>query len=664
VSEDILINRIDVQFNDKAIDADFYFLKINSDLKGKQNYGKVINAIYKHVQPLSLCSLGKGRYAVLMKKGNNHTLGNLHYTVLAQKSCEMATSSKVKLLIGALPTLTTDHQQSSEGVGLYYLSDIERIRNVDVLRSYEVKIEWEQAKHLVLRIEAATFTPVSYHTNADGQLYGDCTHLPRIKFDPWTQELTRNPGGEYIKKKHRDRNMRSEMVSLDTKNPAKFWRSKMGVQAIFMDDVKRYLSDYMSLRFKILSPEYRVRFKDRDVKASYESINRLLSSRSINLINLTNSNTSVLVTALEQDGLAVTESKHVASDALNLAIHHNKDFYEAKQQADPYKSLRTEKDIVIQSAYPETLIRKGKLSQSEYEACKKELFVKWETASREFKLVKPGGDWLFVVCHAPKDEERYYNTLSWCNGKLSFERLDEGNAQDRFLLDLPRLLKNHEHAVVDLNSGEPFIFEDTNYVALPKYQDLAVVMNELSDGYASGLKSVWIEEFLSLLESGEINVTNPALVKCRLKKLLLRNPLASTLYKKDIFNDKDNKITYRGGLQTFFDWVATEKGLRLGASLKSQETGYIEASLGLFYNNEERLYFVGDKDNVKTVPRFCKIRRILTDAENVPTELLQMMEVFHIRHKQATIYPFPFKHLREMAKVANWAVAPTRSDPV
>ena len=247
---------------------------------------------------------------------------------------------------------------------------------------------------------------------------------------------------------------------------------------------------------------------------------------------------------------------------------------------------------------------------------------------------------------------------------MSFERLNEGNAQDRFLLDLPRLLKNHEHAVVDLKSGESFIFEDTNYVALPKYQDLAVVMNELSDGYASGLKSVWIEEFLSLLESGEINVTNPALVKCRLKKLLLRNPLASTLYKKDIFSDKDNKITYRGGLQTFFDWVTTEKGLRLGASLKSQDTGYIEASLGLFYNDEERLYFVGDKDNVKTVPRFCRIRRILTDAEKVPIELLQMMEVFHIRHKQATIYPFPFKHLREMAKVANSAIAPTSSELV
>ncbi|QSX30739.1 hypothetical protein JYB88_03500 [Shewanella cyperi] len=650
MSKDVLVNRIDVQFNDEAIDKNFDFLKINCDLRGKQNYGKAVTTIYEHVKPLSLCKIKDG-YAVLVRKGVIHSLSDPHFTVIPQIAADMPISTKAKLLIGALPVMQAVDQKCSEGMGLYYLVDVEAIREVEVLRTYEVKIEWEQQKHLVLSIESATFTPVSYHTNAHGELYGDCTHLPRLKFDQWTQELSRVRGGDYIRKKHRDRNMSGEMVSLDTKNPAKFWRSKMGILATFMDDAERYLSDYLKVRFQTLSPGYRVRFKDRDVKAAYESINKLLSGYAINLINLTDCDTSELVRALERDGFDVTKSNNVDYDALNLAIHHNREHYESKQEVDPYRSLRLDKGIIIQSAYPETLIRKGKLSQSEYEACKKELFIKLETASQEFKFVKPDGNWQFVVFHDVKDKERYYDSLSWSDGKLIFERFDENEAQERFLLDLPRQLKNGEHAAVDLSSGETYIFEDTKYVALPQYQELASVMSELANGYASGIQRVWVEEFLNLLKCGEIELTNQALVKERLETLLARKPTCSTLYKEDIFNDKENKIAYKGSLQTFFDWVATEKGLRLGASLKGQDAGFIEASLGLLYNDEERLYFVGDKDNVKSVPRFCRIRRILTDAEEVPVELLRMMEVFHVRHKQATIYPFPFKHLREMSKI-------------
>lgn len=648
MSKDVLVNRIDVQFNDEAIDNTFDFFKINCDLRGKQNYGKAVTTIYEHVKPLSLCKIKDG-YAVLVNKGATHSLDDLHYAVVPQNSAEMPVSTKAKLLIGALPVLQADHQKCSEGVGLYYLSNVETIRKVDVLRTYEVKIEWEQKIHLVLSIESATFTPVSYHTNAEGKLYSDCTHLPRIKFDQWTQELTRAKGGDYIKKKHRDKNMSGEMVSLDTKNPGKFWRSKMGVLATFMDDAERYLSDYLKIRFQTLSPEYRVRFKESDVKVAYGSINELLSDHPINVINLADCDTSELERAFVKDGFAVTLSNNVEPDALNLAIHHNKEYYEARQQADPYKKLRVEKGIIIQSAYPETLIGKGKLSQSEYEACKKELFVKLETISQELKLVQPDGDWLFVICHDVEGKERYYDTLGLSDGKLSFERFDESGAQERFLLDLPRQLKNKEYAVVDLRSDDTFILEDTKYVALPEYQELAIVMSELADGYANGIQRVWVEEFLDLIAAGEIELANPVMANERLQMLLFRNPTSRTLYKEDIFNDKENSISYKGSLQTFFDWIATEKGLRLGASLKGQNAGFIEASLGLFYNDEERLYFVGDKDNVKSVPRFCRIRRILTDAEEVPEELLRMMEVFHVRHKQATVYPFPFKHLREMA---------------
>lgn len=651
MSKEILLNRIDVQFNDEQIDGHFDFFKINCDLRGKQGYGKAITKIYEEVKPLSLCKTQDG-YAVLVEKGATHTLNDSNYSVTRQTSAEMAISSKAKLLIGALPILQSEHQKCSEGAGLYYLCDVEPVRKVDVLRTYEVKIEYEQKQHLVLNIVAATFTPVSYHTNAEGKLYGDCTYLPKLKFDKWTQELTRSQEGEYIKKRHRDKKMSGEMVSLDAKNPGKYWRSKMGVLATFMEDVKRHLSGYMQIEFETLSPQYRARFKDHDIKLAYRAIDDLLMEYSINIINLTDSDCIELERALEKDGFNVTHAGDVKPNALNLAIHHDQDYYESRGLPDPYRQLRTEKDVIIQSAYPQTLIKNGKLSQSQYEACKKELFVKLEAMKGELLLVRPKGDWLFVLCHQVDRNTKVYDTLHVNGGKLSFERVDERRAQDSFLLDLPRQLKNNEHAVVDLALSDAFIFEDTKYVALPEYQQLAKVMSELADGYASGIKRSWVEEFLEQLDAGDIEVANPKMAADRLQTLLLRNPASTILYKEAIFNDKDNVIAYKGSLQTFFDWVAEEKGLRLAASLKGQDAGLIEASLGFFYNDEENLYFVGDKDNVKNLPRFCRIRRILTDAEETPEELLKMMRVFHIRHKQATVYPFPFKHLKELALAA------------
>lgn len=647
MSAPILINRIEIELQLESISHDFEILKISTDLQGKQNFGKVVTAIYQSVQPLSLCKIEKSMYVALIRKGHKYKLNDGHFSLKTVKPGDLSKSVCAKLIIGALPSIMNEEYTASEGIGLYYLSDVEVIKGVEVIRAFEIKLEWEQKKHLVLKIHAATFTPIHYHTNAKGELYADCTHLPRVKFDRWSQELNRSKNGEFIKKKHRDKRMRSEVVSLDTKNPSKFWRTKIGILATFMNDAEKYLRQYLRIQFQTLGPEYRVHFKESDIKIAYEKISELLSLHPINIINLTEANILPLFDALRKDGLTVTQSDTIDSKAANIAIHHQKDYYESQHRIDPYSELRSNRDTVIQSAYPETILKDDKLVRTTYDACKKELFIKWEVAERELKFAIPKGNWSFIICRANNNDELIFITLNCEQGKLAFNALDLPAAQDAFLLDLPRPMKDGDHAVIHLDTGDTFLLEDTNYIALPQYDQLAQVMNELSDGYACGIQREWIVEFLTLLQNGQIQTSNPGLVESRLNNLLLQHRNVDVFYKEQLFKNQDIKIAYKGSFQTFFDWIATEKGLKLGASLKSQESGFIEASLGLFYNEAERLYFVGDKNNVKSIPKFCRIKRILTDSAVVPGELLQMMEVFHIRHKQATIYPFPFKHLRE-----------------
>ncbi|WP_228247951.1 hypothetical protein [Acinetobacter haemolyticus] len=648
MNDGILVNRIDLKLDQVMMSKDFTVLKITSDLGGKQHYGQVINTIYKEITPLSLCNAGKGAYYALVHKEHRYKLDNPHFAVAPVIPIDLNSYHCAKLLIGALPYLS-GNTQSCEGVGLYYLSDIENIRGTEVIRTFEIKIEQEQG-HLVLKIDGATFTPITYHTNAQGELYGDCTHLPRFKFDRWSQSMNRSKHGEFIKKAHRSKRMRSDVVSLDTKNPSKFWNTKAGILALFMSDVEKYLEKYLSIQFDQLSSEYRVRFKDTNVKETYQAIDELLKQKRMNLINLTEIDIAPLQAAFIADGITVHLSNEVDDEAFNLAVHHSKEFYEDSGQIDPYQQLRASDTIIIQSAYPDTLLKNGELVKTTYEACKKELLVKWEVVSRRLKLLTPVGNWLFIVCKRPKDIEESYFTVSSHQGELTFAKLNSMDVQE-YLLNLPKLMTDKELLIVDLDNQETYLIEETKYIALPNFAELAQIMKELDAGYDKGIQREWVTEFLNLLEYDLIDLTNKELVVSKLGDLLKQNPLLEVFGKKEIFGNPTNKIAYKGSMQSFFDWVALEKGLRLGASLKAQDSGYIEASLGLFYSEEEKLYFVGDKDNVKSVPKFCRIRRIVTDADEVPNELLRMMEAFHIRHKQPTVYPFLFKHLREFFKI-------------
>ncbi|MEN8975147.1 hypothetical protein [Acinetobacter baumannii] len=652
MSTGVFVNRINVNVDQVAMSQDFIVLKIVSNLVGKQNYGQVINTIYREIKPLSLCRAGWGDgYYVLIHKDHKFSFKDDNFAITPVDPRDLKLHHSAKLLIGALPCMS-EHKKSSEGVGLYYLSDVENIRGTEVIRAFEIKLEWEQQR-LVLKVDGATFTPISYHTNAQGELYGDCTHLPRFKFDNWSQVLNRSKYGEFVKKAHRSKRMKSEVVSLDTKNPSKFWSTKAGILALFMSDVRKYLDKYISIQFQQLSPEYRIRFKDTDVKKTYQAIDKLLQQKSINVINLTEVDMAPLKAAFTADGINVQLSNEIVENAFNLAIHHPKIFYEESGQIDPYQLLRTKDNVIIQSAYPETLLKNGELVKTTYEACKKELLVKWEVISKRLKLLTPVGNWLFMICKKPKDSEESYFSVSSHQGQLTFVELNSVDAQE-YLLDLPRPMNDKEQLIVNLDTQETYLIEETNYIALPNFVELAQVMTELDEGYDNGIQREWIVEFLDLVERDLIELRNKKLVVSKLNDLLKQNQFLDSFTKKEIFDNSINKIAYKGSMQSFFDWVALEKGLRLGASLKAQDSGYIEASLGLFYNEAEKLYFVGDKDNVKSVPKFCRIRRIITDAEEVPNELLKMMEAFHIRHKQPTVYPFPFKHLREFFKLENY----------
>lgn len=644
----ILTNRIELELDHERINSGFDIYVIKTDLISKANYGQVINKIYKEVKPLSLTFLARGTYALLVRKDTGVTFVDSRYTITQASSKELQIVACARLLVNAMPHLSDEQSRHSEGAGLYYLSDIERIAGITTLRAFEIKLN-QTGIDTLINIDGVTFTPIHHHTNSKGEIYSDCSHLPRFKFDKWSQELLRAGSGDYIKKKHRERKMTSEMVSLDTKNPGKFWKTKMGVLALFLQDVERIWGSTLKIKLLPLSADYRVRFKEIDVNQAYAKIDSIIRNFTLNVVNLTDTDVSVLIDTLVTEKIPHEQSSTVKLNKLNFVIHHPAEYYEAKGAEDPYNALHIDPTSIVQSIYPGTLFKDGNISRPAYEACKKEFLIKIEVNQNKLLLITPPGCWTFIRCVEDETATRVlYHILKLENGNLSYSELDENDAEI-IIVSLPGVLSKNGYAVINDMDGDGFIFEDTGMVAIPDFRALSEIMRDLAKGFDQGLPRAWVIEFLELLSTNRIEMSNTALVKEKLTNILNASIGKDRITKKILLSDKETKISYRGSFQTFFDWITVEKGLRFGASLKSREAGLIEASLGLFYNEEERLYFVGEKDNIKTIPKFCRIRRVISNTEKVPQELLKMMEVFHIRHKQATTYPFLFKHISEYA---------------
>lgn len=649
----VLFNRCTVNLQYEAIDRDFDLLSIKCDLPYKSNYGKIVQTIYKQFNPMSLCSLSSNTYMVLLRKGQLINFHDEHYAFKQVAANGVSKLHMSRLLVGALPRLTDNINQSCEKMGLYYLADVEEHAGVKVLRTFQIELDRDPYHYnaVLLNIKGATFTPVSYYCNGH-PASKKFEVLPRFTFDELAQTVTKDIRGEYIRRQHRTKRMVSQMISLDTKNPSEFGKSKMGILSVFDHDMKTYLKNYIQLEFNYLSSDYRQYFVENDVAKAYQTIENLLKTKLINIVNLTSDNIDALTLAFQKDGYEVMISSETNADSINVVMHYSPEYYQAKDINDPYLALH-QKNHLIQSMTIENMFNKKKLNESAYEACKKEIFIKWEVLNQQLQLIVPEGRWAFIKKEEKKANEQdfvetFFHVLTSDQGELSYQCMTEADAMETLLFDMPKLSKNQNHIVID-NNGRNYIIEEISYVALPEYQVIAQTMEELQRGYDEGIRREWVEEFLELIKKGKVKTTNNVDLRRRLENLLSNE--SSEIITKNILFNKEHRFEFKGASKEFLQWIFLEKKVRLGASLRSKENGLMDAVLGLFYNESEGLYYVGEINGMKaSLPRFCNIRKIHTNAEQVSHELLKMMEVFHIRHKQATVYPFMFKHLKEFQK--------------
>ncbi|UZE94443.1 hypothetical protein [Alkalimarinus alittae] len=672
--KNIALDRVAIQDKFKVYQISYRGLEKS---ERRTSYKNIVRSLYGTGKVLSLVQNWKfSCYLVLLPANSSCQLDDQRLAITEvpiDGASNLPDWQLARLLIKAMPHLIKGDDVSSgmsrfEAEGLFYVVKAVKTPKKGIKETTLVTLEVDlqpcllnQGQRLALGVK--TFTPVSYHTAPDGALYRDVQNSTRYSFDQWAQLVAKSAKGDYIKRSFRGgRKNTVAMVDVTSDSYMNFQMSKLGILAQFIDDLQSCYEGALEIEFDEIESSVREEWRNatKSVEQCYNKIFEHLRQFPIALIDYgKNRKASVLFESyLLREGFVVEHTNIPTEGGLNLLLVENVDSYETDED-DPYKRIkRQHPNAVIQSSEAENLIllKKGEtlLNRSVAEVLLKELFIKHEVQSRRFLLsdYQPPEGWIFGLPEVNwKDRSYKLNVMKVCNELLEFDTYNELESDD-LLLDFGE----HKHLIDDKSapflldeaSGDYYIFMDTGVVALPEFEALSETLKEIHHCRSKGIEKYWILEFI---EQVAPNIDKAGILVDQLQTVLAANQNEKSIAWSDL-----SQVHNKGAGKHFYEWLMSEKGFKLKDSLRSWDSGHFEATQGFFYNAESKQYYVGAIGSVRSsIPKFCQIRQIVTNREDVPKKVLDLLSALHIRHRQLTVMPYPFKHLREY--VARQALA-------
>lgn len=714
---DMLTNKVDIKLHYDQINKDFYIYQITADSLKDEQYKYVVNAIYEKIKPLSLVKLSAsfGKFLVLCDQALDIRESHPNFTVQQVHTLTDCHERDIaRLLIQAIPLLkqrelqatanipsgleTTEELEliASEGVGLYYFRNQEKIHNTIIFRTFEIDIApyTFDPTQSVIKISGTTFTPRKLHKNSDGSYPAKILRQPSFNVMPFFKHIkksqskaNKNKDHDYIKRGvkfgNKQSRMTSEMVVVDSSKPEKFFKSKAGVLSQFQHDVNHLLSSYIDLTWLALPESYRRYATKSDIDKHYDNIYQLLSSQQVYVCDIDSGNpdyANQVVQYLAQKGIdaSVREDNLLPfnpesgsrNQPIHLILHHDADYYKDNKIIDPYRQFTQDikdKCLLKQSLTVESLFAdKGKLNIHMLDNSLTELLIKMEVALGKLILGVPLSQNWQCIQGVYEDSENSrkktligYDVLNYEkeSNQISYQRYEDIECEG---LDIEVLVKvilgndaqlgADDYLIICNRESDnvAYIIEESNCLPMPRFIKLDKVMRQLYNAQQYGFEISWAKEYLALIKSEVVDI-----------KLNKKPNLLDKLSKlKDLNQDKitykqfkQAKIGYRSrDEQDFLNWVYDTHGYLFNTSLRGGQEGYLDAAKGLFYSDESQTYFSGSTTNLNTsIANFNVMRRIKSDIplDETPEHLLALMDTYHIRHRQSTVLPFLFKHLRE-----------------
>ena len=719
----IYTNNIKVEIDRKKVDEKFVVYQIaTKDLFLKEN---VLDLPAEQFKAQSVAYYQKTRWFAMFNKGNVN-FDKFKQEIQAKDDsavanevdlfCQDETSKEgikdvelAQLLVNSLKNRSSDIFAYNNITGKLYYSPVIK-PNAKTIEFLRIRF-FTALNSIFLEANTETFSEVSALKK-----YGKRNVEPKFLFDEET--------GEFRRKLHADLKKGQyffDQGALSKKGPRKkfldflsrdnYRKSKAGIIATFLKDVKENLSDFITIE-QIPFMNYE---NCEQKRINYENYDygTFVNKNGICVVNTIPNRTdakemqSRIVNFLKSEYGVESVPDNREKGKYIIEIIHDKESGEyatAEEAASPNLFNEFNKPLDQHNLFSENEIIQHITVENSAEKVKsdtlkdvmhnivQELIIKGDVVNRQITLVNwnEPKEWTFVKCGKGKWNEakrcnsfRYYKMKICTDGKLNFDVFDnrkypendEWNVLDRIFGYYNKGFKNQSSGIEcivynDINNIN-VIYKTKQFTLLDVEELLRTLsLSDSENKIEKNRLENYLDDFIEIHE----NLTDKQQSELNDLRENIHNSFDKELSYKDVLNmydseGKKHSLIKKKIISDFVYWLydaSSEDGnpILLHGQMKSGDNLYknFNSFLGIksITFDGQFKYFVGKKKEAlqSNLPTSCVIRDVIPWNRNGVNkggpiffnELEHMLSVEFVRNGQYTVIPFPMKYLNEYVR--------------
>ncbi len=340
-----------------------------------------------------------------------------------------------------------------------------------------ISLEVTVDRTLCIQLNVRTFTNVKFK---------DKLQFYKRKFEEYPQYVISNKNTLKRKTKFDEtkdtfilrqfNNKKAEIPFMSISDLKSFKTSKMGILTSILALFAKKYNEVATIRFDIMEEYKSIDHKKREDKAYKTRAAEIIKSLGVRIIDKVNTPSSALLISQIQYafermyGIQVPVRKNIAKTGLNIAVIHNKDWYDEKNDQHI-----TTSDYSIQHITLEDFFGKGDFAVN---TIVNELIVKSDLLGKQLTIfdwnsMNYSHDWVFGMKEEIDEESRYFfmtihpdGLFDFSEKKLDLFSIDEYNKYSLILED-----KNVKGVVVN-NEGMINVIKDTGLFTIPEIEQI------------------------------------------------------------------------------------------------------------------------------------------------------------------------------------------------
>lgn len=476
----------------------------------------------------------------------------------------------------------------------------------------------------------------------------------------------------------------------DFTTPDKFNSSKIGIINLFLEDVKEYLGNYLTISLKTVN---NIKTKKNNVcnllfkkeKEYFEAIN----GKSINLVNKAKDDvfSEEIIHRIFNQFISMGVSNIIISnecnkDCFNLVIIHDRDYYIKKRIEDAHQINFNVQHLILEKYYDK---KTGELKDvvSIIRKCVYELMIKQDLQKECLTLYKEEIETPihYAAISSYTDEKnakhkRFYILTIKPDCSLMFDCVDKNSNMKLYQTLMKRV--EHFNKIYEYSNDLKYIIYDEND-AIMLMDNNIITIPDIKEGYKrvmnySKKKTLSKENLIHYYK--EFIKRNPQYQNKvnSILNTLEKNSKNEFTYEEITNNQKPTKkdrveplMPLSGGMaHDFLEFLRSEHNIVINMVLKDKHSSSLiknqMTKINVFTNecdvfDNSTYYYVGSKQplNGSKFEKAIHIKGLipLKDNNKLIDKLINQLDVDFVRLGEYTVYPFPIKYLKEYIRIYN-----------